>query len=615
VQPKTEMTTNGARERSEGISRRSFIRGVAQAGASTLAAASVIDATGLVDLMSEAHAVPGGRTRFSGFDAIAASSADQLQVPDGYRADVLISWGDAFGRPDGTGFTYGFNNDFMAFHGLPGRPGEGLLFVNHEYPAPFFQHGQVDPRRKTARQIAIEKESVGNSILHVRRAADGRWQILPSPYSRRITGDTPVIPFTGPLAGRTRLRIRTAEGTVRVDVGASANGSLANCSGGTTPWGTAVSCEENFQDYGGSEEAQYGWGGEYDITRFAKYGWVVEHDPYDPASVPRKHTALGRFRHENAAFRHVPGKRLAVYMGDDAKNEGVYKFVSDRRYVPGDRANNLRILESGTLYIARWEPEGRRRFREFGSTRPITETEGRGRWVPVPDEDLVDTAQNLRARFGTREFDRHFATNRPEDLEVDRDGAVYIALTNNDTEDVNDAHGSVRRLRERGNDPTARTFTWRDYAEGGPRRGRPAGQRGFSSCDNLAFDAAGNLWVLTDISTSAMRGATEPAPTYAYHRNNAVFMIPRSGPNRGVAFRFANMPVQAEGTGPYFSPDGTTLFLNVQHPGEDTPNVEGARPNDPRTFTSWWPRGNRTAGTGTPGVPKPSTVAVVLAEG
>jgi secreted PhoX family phosphatase len=112
-----------------------------------------------------------------------------------------------------------------------------------------------------------------------------------------------------------------------------------------------------------------------------------------------------------------------------------------------------------------------------------------------------------------------------------------------------------------------------------------------------------------------MRGATEPLPAYAYHRNNAVFMIPRSGPNRGVAFRFANMPVQAEGTGPYFSPDGTTLFFNVQHPGEDTPNRGRARPNDPQTFTSWWPGGNRTARTGTPGAPKPSTVAVVLAEG
>jgi uncharacterized protein len=305
------------------ITRRSFIRGVAQAGASTLAAASVLDATGVVDLMSDAQAVPGGRTRFSRFRAIAASSADTLKVPDGYRADVLISWGDSFARPDGTTLSYGFNNDYLAFMRIPGRPDEGLLFVNHEYPAPFFQHGQVDPKRKTAQQIAVEKASVGNSVLHIRRGGDGRWAVIASPQSRRITGDTPVIPFTGPLAGRSGLRIRTSDGTLRVTVGASANGSIANCSGGTTPWGTNLSCEENFQDYGGDGEDEYGWGGEYDIERFAKYGWVVEHDPYDPASVPRKHTALGRFRHENAAFRHVPGKRLAVYMGDDAKNEGV----------------------------------------------------------------------------------------------------------------------------------------------------------------------------------------------------------------------------------------------------------------------------------------------------
>jgi secreted PhoX family phosphatase len=447
---------------------------------------------------------------------------------------------------------------------------------------------------------------VGNSVLHLRRGGDGRWQVIPSPYNRRITGDSPGIAVTGPLSGRSGLAIRGEEGTFRVEVGATVAGSLANCSGGTTPWGTVLSCEENFQDYG---EELYGWGGRYEISRYADYGWVVEHDPYDPNSIPRKHTALGRFRHENAAYRHVRGKRFVVYMGDDKTNEGVYKFVSDRRYVPGDRANNLRILEAGTLYIARWEPDGRRRFREYGDTRPITPTEGRGRWVRVDDEDLVDTAQNLRARFGARTYDRHFATNRPEDLEVDRDGTVLIAFTNNDTDGVNDAHGAIRRLREGGDDPTAMTFTWRDYAEGGPRRaGR--GRRGFSSCDNLAFDEAGNLWVFTDISSSALRGGLEPKPAYAYHRNNAVFMIPRSGPNRGVAFRFANMPVEAEGTGPFFTPDGSTLFINVQHPGEETPNRENARYEDPQTYSSWWPEGNRTARTGTPGKPKPSTVAV-----
>ncbi|HWT23937.1 MAG TPA: alkaline phosphatase PhoX [Solirubrobacteraceae bacterium] len=585
---------------------------MAQAGAGTFAAAALLDAAG-VDLLADAGAVPGGRTEFSRFRAIAASSADAVEVPAGYRADVLISWGDEFGRPDGTTFTYGFNNDFLAFLPLRGKPDEGLLFVNHEYPSPFFLHGQEDAAAKTAEQLAVERYSVGNSVLHVRRPrGGGAWQVIESPFNRRITGDAPVIAVTGPLAGRSGLTIQGEDGPFQVEVGAGVAGSLANCSGGVTPWSTVLSCEENFQDYGADN---YGWGGRYEITSYADYGWVVEHDPYDPASTPRKHTALGRFRHENAAYRHVRGKRFVLYMGDDSRNEGVYKFVSDRRFVPGDRANNLRILESGTLYIARWAPEGRRRFREYGDTRPITPAEGRGRWVPVREEDLVDTARNLRARFGTDTFDEHFATNRPEDLEVGRDGSVYIAFTNNDADGVNDAHGAIRRLRETDDDPTATTFTWRDYASGGPTNRRGRGTRGFSSCDNLVFDEAGNLWIVTDISSSSLRGSTEPKREYAYHRNNAVFMIPRSGPNRGVAFRFANMPVEAEGTGPYFTPDGSTLFINVQHPGEETPSRDGARPDDPQTFSSWWPDGNRTAGTGTPSKPRPSTVMVTREAG
>jgi uncharacterized protein len=588
-----------------GTTRRSFIRGVASAGASTLATASVLQATGVTDLLADASAhYGGGHSPFSGFEALAASSADAVEVPPGFRADVLISYGDEFARPDGTKFTYGYNNDFTAFMPLPGKGDEGLLFVNHEYNSAFFQHGNTDPETLTPEQLALEKYTVGNSILHLKRGKDGRWKVVTSKYNRRITGDTPEIPFTGPLAGKTGLVIHTADGDISVDVGASALGSVANCSGGITPWGTVLSCEENFQEYG---EAN-GWGGEYDIEKYAKYGWVVEHNPYDPSSTPRKHTALGRFRHENTAFRHVRGKPFVLYMGDDAKNEGVYKFVSERPFIPGDRKNNAKILEEGTLYVAKWEPAGRRTFAAYGDTTPTSATEGAGSWVAVVVEDLVDTGQNLRARLGD-EWDAHYATNRPEDLEVDTDGAVYISFTNNDTKGVNDAHGSIRKLIEDGGDPTAATFKWKDYAGGGPTGRSDPGEQGFSSCDNLTFDKDGNLWVVTDISSSSLAGSSSEKPAYAYHLNNAVFMIPGRGPNRGVAFRFANMPVEAEGTGPYFTPDGSTLFLNVQHPGEVTPDADGVY-GDPSTYTSWWPGGNRTAGTGTPGVPLPSCVVV-----
>ncbi|WP_320670384.1 PhoX family protein [Patulibacter defluvii] len=593
-----------------GRTRRSFIRGVAAAGAST-AAAVALDGAGITDLLGDSAVAAGPPTRFSEFTAIAASSADQVQVPEGFRADVLIKWGDEFANSDGTKLRYGFNNDFLAFLKLDGKPDEGLLFVNHEYPAPFFQHGNKDPKTKTEEQIALEKDAVGNSILHIRRV-DGLWQVVsPSPYNRRITGGAPACEITGPLRGTTQV-----VGGANLTIETTAAGSLANCSGGITPWGTTLSCEENYDGYWGDDSAfAYGWkhgagNDRYDEKTFAHYGWVVEHDPYDPSSTPRKHTALGRFRHENTAFRHVAGKKFVLYMGDDKAGEGVYKFVSDREFLPGRRSHNLRILEQGTLYIAKWSPEGRRRFASQDAGKAggalVTPESGSGEWVKVEQNELVDTAALLRARIGSAQYDLHFATNRPEDVEVDADGTVYVSFTNNTGSNVWDYHGSIRKLVEAGNDPTALTFTWQDYADGGPTGRAGAGEQGFSSCDNLVFDSANNLWVVTDISSSSLNKPS--AAHYQYHQNNAVFMIPRSGPNAGVAFRFANMPVEAEGTGPYFDADESTLFVNVQHPGEETP-ASGGVYGDPATYSSWWPAGNKTAGVN-PSLPRPATVAI-----
>ena len=583
--------------------RRDFIRGVAAAGASTVGAVA-LRGNGL-DLFAEQALAQGRRNRFSNFTAIAASSADAFEVPPGFRADVLISWGDSFRDRAGRDLYYGFNNDFLAYFPLRGS-NEGLLFVNHEYPDPFFLHGyKPDASPKTADEVQLEQDAVGNSIVHIKRRRDGSWQVVsPSQYNRRIYGDRPLLEFTGPLAGA-------------AGIGASSNGSVGNCSGGITPWGTALSCEENFDGYGSpvtrNVEFFYGWhqfGGrpedaEYEFNTFKKYGWVCEHDPYDPDYVGRKHTALGRFRHENTAFRSEPGKRFVLYMGDDKANEGVYKFVSDRRLRRRDTANNRAILEAGQLYIARWEPEGRRRFTAAGSTTPVTATEGTGTWVPVPDAMLDDTATKLRAHFTNAVFDMHFATNRPEDLEVAEDGSVFIALTNNSS--VLDSHGSVRRLREKGNDPEALEFSWRDYAAGGPTGSGDPGTEGFSSPDNLVFDEARNLWVVTDISTTRLNRPNE----YQFHKNNAMFMVPTSGRNRGVAFRFANGPIEAELTGPYFTPDEETLFVNVQHPGETT-GISATAPGvfgEEATYTSWWPEGNKTTGE-TPATPMPSTVAI-----
>ena len=585
--------------------RRDFIRGVAAAGASTAGAVAMGGGTAhLFGEEAQAGTRPNG---FSDFEAIAASSADVFEVAPGFRADVLISYGDVFSDGAGRRLRYGYNNDFLAYFPLRGSR-EGLLFVNHEYPDPFFLHGyKPDGSPKSAAQVQEEQDAVGNSIVHIKRKRSGLWKVVSSSeYNRRIYGDRPDLEFTGPLTG--------AEG-----IGSSAHGSIGNCSGGITPWGTALSCEENFDDYGIELEAEatdaYGWaqyGGrpedaEYDPDAYKKYGWVCEHDPYDPEYVGRKHTALGRFRHENTAFRHEPGKQFVLYMGDDKTNEGVYKFVSDRSFRPRQWSNNRKLLEEGTLYIARWEPEGRRRFAAAGDTTPITPTEGTGTWLEVPGDALDDTAEKLRAAYGDDEFDLHFGTNRPEDLEVADDGSVFIALTNNST--VNDSHGSVRRLREKGNDPEASEFRWLDYAAGGPTGSGNPGTEGFSSPDNLVFDKARHLWVVTDISSSRLNADNE----YAYHKNNAMFMVPTSGPNRGVAFRFANGPVECEITGPYFTPNEKTLFCNVQHPGENTSSTDEAVFGQETTYTSWWPEGDKTAGDNA-STPKPSTVAISRVE-
>jgi hypothetical protein len=598
-----DSTGRDARTPAAGHTRRTFIRGIAATGASTAVAAAGLDA-GVADLFGdEAQAADGRLTPFSEFNAIAPSGADAFEVAQGYRADVLMRYGDTFANTDGTSLTWGYNNDFLAFFPLDRDGNEGLLFANHEYPDPFLMHGNRNAAAKTAEQVELEQEAVGNSILHIKRDGDGAWRVIsPSKYNRRITGDAPAMAFTGPLA----------DNPAYPGIGRTVNGSVANCSGGITPWGTALSCEENYQDYAETSGFGYGWnqaqagtndyfnGDGSAADKPAKYGWVVEHDPYDPSDTGRKHTGLGRFRHENTAF-NTAGQKFVLYMGDDRNNGGIYKFVSTRQYREGQARNNAAILTEGKLYVARFEPEGRRRFANPGDTTPISQTSGTGSWTEVPVEDLVDTHTRLRARLTNAVWDQHYGTNRPEDVEVRPGGDVFVALTNNSS--VNDSHGSVRRMIEAGGDPAAMTFAWEDYAAGGPR---PAAQgQGFSSPDNLVFDSQENLWVVTDISSSRLNKENE----YKYHANNAMFMVPTKGPNAGVAYRFANGPIEAELTGPYFTPDESTLFINVQHPGEESSVQQGATFGDVQKYTSWWPTGNKTAGQN-PSTPLPSLVAV-----
>jgi len=275
---------------------------------------------------------------------------------------------------------------------------------------------------------------------------------------------------------------------------------------------------------------------------------------------------MGRYSHENAVMTLGKTGKIVVYSGDDANDQCVYKFVSEGVYKPELGKQNSSLLEKGTLYVA-----------DMGNTE----------WIPLD----LDKTPKLREKFNsqadvlvnTRDAAKLAGgtpLDRPEDLEVHpRDGSVFIALTNN-TKHGN-YYGQIYRLYEANNDAESTDFSYEIFASGGP-------QSGFACPDNLMFDQVGNLWVTTDISSDKLNQGA-----YKSFGNNGVFIIPTEGANKGKAMQFASAPVQAELTGPWLAPDGETLFLSVQHPGEESEDV-----NNP---TSRWPYGD---------IPRPSVVAI-----
>lgn len=592
------------------MTRRLLIKRVAAAGAATWAAGT---------LPTLARASGGGD--FSHFSAIAPSSADALQVPDGYAVDVVIKWGDEFAP----GMKFGYNCDYSTFFPMSGSGDEGLIWVNHEYIVPFFTSDWTtamnptwDPRDAHAALMAREQSEVGGSIVHIRRSKKGPWEVVSgSLHSRRFTAASPEIPYDGPVAdlGPSHL---PSSGTVL--------GTLANCSGAQTPWGTILTCEENYQSYGlkrgvplvfsngwikgnGStpEEINYYIGepglnvdSVMQLDTRPYYGYVCEIDPWTGAAV--KHTALGRIHHENVGIRIAPGGRVVCYTGDDAPAaDGMFfKFVSSNPYRPGmSRSDAMELLGEGQLYVARWLPQSNPQTNDTDS--------GTGEWIPLdmgdPEAFAFTTAwivENIVTPNGYPT--NQFRVPRAEDCEVVKNDErrVLISLTSARGRPAPAhpaAYGVVRLLEEDSVDAHSPSFRWIDLLEGGP-------QSGFSNPDNMAFLTPNELLVVTDISTTSI-GTTN----FAFHGNNALFYVPLAGEDANVAFRFANAPVEAELTGPTYNHQQRTLFLNVQHPGEETPNRGGVIGN-PATFTSWWPDGNKTAGTGTPGKPKPSLVAI-----
>ena len=531
------------------MKRREFLQGVAWS-----AALPALDGV-LSPLLRKAPDV----LPFEKWRPIPADDADELVLPEGFRYDVVIKWGDPF-TASGEGF--GYNNDWIGVFELS-HGDEALLAVNHEYVS-LAQAGDTalypdsfQALRARAARVEDFKNDVGLSVVRVRRdGKSGAWApVVGDPLNRRVSARTPC----------------TADGPAALLLGDAVEGTLANCGGQTTPWSTALTCEENSQDVVSDLVDTRGHsarGGLFDLPA-GHYGWVVEVDPYDPGSAPVKHTAMGRLRHENVGLRTEAGQPVAAYMGDDRIGGHVWKFVSDGLYRPGDPGNK-RLLSSGRLYVARFRPDGTGEWRRLDVASPLD---------PNPDPSAkpflpacARTLGDCYSSQGAVLMDAHQAANaiggtptgRPEDLEVHpTDGSLFVAFTSVSglPGPWQNSYGEVWRLQEDG-DAHATGFRWARFCVGGPSS--PAGGQVFAQPDNLLFDARGDLWMCTDLPSTVINQAEE----YKVFRNSGVFRVPVTGPEKGRPLQFASLPCEAEATGPAWSRDASTLFLSVQHPGE-----------------------------------------------
>lgn len=457
------------------------------------------------------------------FTPIGPSTEDALQLADGFHYDVVLRWRQ---KLNARGEQFGFNNDYIAYLPFtPTNPHEGLMWVNHEYHDPYYCSGWRPGQTRGPAQFKIERKEVGGSIVHIRFERD-KWMLVEgSKFNRRIDAFTQ-IPLISerPIMGHQK-----------------ALGTFANCAGGVTPWGTVLSCEENYDNFVG--EAVYSGNGERTLIETdgylswmkgvklppEHYGWVVEVNLKTGAA--QKLCALGRFAHECATTLQANDGRTVVYMADDTENEHIYKFI----------ARKSGSLEQGELFVA-----------------DVTN----GRWLPLnraKDERLKKAfTDHTDMLIRTREAAKIVGAtpmDRPEDIEVhptSRD--VLISLTGNKS--AKDYYGSILKISEKNADPLSLEFTSSTFVAGGP-------ENGFANPDNLVFDRKGNLWMCNDMSGTVMQ--KEP---YERFGNNGLYYIAFSGPAAGRPVQVASAPRGAEFTGPCFAPDGKTLFLSVQHPGE-----------------------------------------------
>lgn len=569
------------------------------------------------------------------FAEISHGADERLHVADGHTAQVLIRWGDPV-TADAPPFDpykqsaaaqlkqFGYNNDYVAFIALPARAGEadrGMLCVNHEYTSPGLMFPKDGPLSE-AERVDIELAASGLSAVEIVKRGNV-WSLdRASPFNRRFAALDTVFEVHGPARGHARMQ--TPEDTS----GTRVIGTLANCAGGSTPWGTYLSGEENFDFYfngpvpiGGLDpqtgtvfrevqaiERNTGWWKHhprFDLTRPGnneanRFGWIVEIDPLDPSVPPKKRTALGRMKHEGAETVVAPDGRLVVYTGDDEKMQYLYRFVSRDKVDRSNRAANRDLLDHGVLSVARFDADGLTWLPLVFGQGPLT-----------PDNrffaqaDVMIDARRAAYLLGATPLDR------PEDVQPNPiNGRIYLMLTNNRDRTVAgaanprlaNAFGHIVELQPPAGDHTADRFGWDilvlcgDPAKnvGARYNPRTSANGWFAAPDNCTIDPQGRLWIATDQGSNWRETGTA----------DGVWALGTEGADRGLARMFFRAPIGAEMCGPCFAPDGRTFFVAVQHPAAD--GISGSTFDAPATR---WPDFDPKM------PPRPSVVAITRDDG
>jgi secreted PhoX family phosphatase len=562
------------------ISRRAFVAGGTAFGIAAWVAARV-------------PALAAGRLDF---DAVQANAEDTVTVPQGFRWQIVARWGDPMWS-DGVPFdsdtrgtaksqlrAFGDNNDGMALYEKDGRY---VLAVNNEYTnVPIMFGNRASKKPESADDVEKGMMAQGVSVIEVRHGADGWTMVKDSPFNRRITPRTPM-EITGPASGHALLR------TAADPSGTRSLGTWNNCGNGATPWGTYLACEENFNGYFSSSDAGYkpskalkrygvkikdqgyDWARvdeRFDVSKNPnepnRAGYIVEIDPMDTSSTPKKRTALGRFKHENAEVVVAGNGQVVVYMGDDERGEFLYRYISDGRYVAGTGGGDL--LDKGRLYVAKFHDAGK------------------GEWIELTPastgmKDAAEISVHTRqaaSAVGATTMDRpEWVAAHPNKAEV------YCALTNNknrgkkpnaggDATPVGgpnpreaNVYGQIVRWRPDGGDHTADTFGWDLFVLAGNPAQHKDARRGsdnvsaanmFNSPDGLKFDQSGLLWIQTD-------GNYSNKGDFAGQGNNQLLV---GDPDTGEIRRFMVGPKECEVTGFAWTPDRKSVFVGIQHPGE-----------------------------------------------